>query len=97
MLLDSFFTSRCTEFHKLRISNLFRANVTVLDTTMNTVVGTPIPVGTGPRGVGIGPCRAWRRPPSPPPRSPVCPGLDGARPQWADAVRGGAADGAPRD
>ena len=30
-------------------------NVTVIDTTTNTVVGTPIPVGTSPHGVGVDP------------------------------------------
>jgi len=30
-------------------------NVTVIDTTTNTVVGAPIPVGLTPSGVGIGP------------------------------------------
>ena len=28
---------------------------TVIDTTTNTVVGAPLPVGTGPLAVGIGP------------------------------------------
>ena len=29
--------------------------MTVIDTTTNTVVGTPIPVGTSPVGVGVDP------------------------------------------
>jgi YVTN family beta-propeller protein len=29
--------------------------VTVIDTTTNTVVGTPIPAGTNPFGVGVDP------------------------------------------
>ena len=37
------------------VANFVSANVTVIDTTTNTVVGAPIPVGTSPQGVGIGP------------------------------------------
>src|SRR5207244_3019349 len=37
------------------VANSNSANVTVLDTTTNTVVGAPIPVGSFPRGVGLDP------------------------------------------
>ena len=37
------------------ISNGASATVSVIDTTTNMVVGTPIPVGNGPRGVAITP------------------------------------------
>jgi YVTN family beta-propeller protein len=37
------------------VANFSSANVTVIDTTTNTVVGTPIPVGTNPHGVGVDP------------------------------------------
>ena len=41
--------------HRAYVTNHFSNSVTVIDTTTNTVVGTPIPVGTGPLAVGIGP------------------------------------------
>ena len=37
------------------VANLNSNDVTVIDTTTNTVVGTPIPAGNHPFGVGIGP------------------------------------------
>jgi YVTN family beta-propeller protein len=37
------------------VANSGSNSVTVIDTTTNTVVGTPIPVGSGPRGVGVDP------------------------------------------
>jgi YVTN family beta-propeller protein len=37
------------------VANNGSNNVTVIDTTTNTVVGAPISVGTDPEGVGIGP------------------------------------------
>ena len=37
------------------VANSFSNNVTVIDTTTNTVVGGPITVGTSPISVGIGP------------------------------------------
>ena len=41
--------------HRAYVANNGSNTVTVIDTTTNTVVGAPIPVGTGPVGVGIGP------------------------------------------
>ena len=35
------------------VSNNGRDNVTVIDTSTNAIVGAPIPVGTGPVGVGV--------------------------------------------
>src|SRR5262245_29628679 len=37
------------------ITNSGDNSVSVLDTASNTVVGAPIPVGTGPRGVAVHP------------------------------------------
>ena len=41
--------------HRAYVANFTSSNVTVIDTTTNTVVGAPIPVGSNPMGVGIGP------------------------------------------
>ena len=41
--------------HRAYVANSDSNNVTVIDTTTNTVVGTPIPVGTSPVGVGVDP------------------------------------------
>jgi YVTN family beta-propeller protein len=41
--------------HRAYVANFTSNNVTVIDTTTNTVVGGPIAVGTNPFGVGIGP------------------------------------------
>ena len=50
--------------HRAYVANHSSNNVTVIDTTTNTVVGTPIPVGTSPRAWG------WTRP-STAPTSPT--------------------------
>ena len=41
--------------HRAYVANQGSNNVTVIDTTTNPVVGAPIPVGSQPAGVGIGP------------------------------------------
>ena len=41
--------------HRAYVANQASANVTVIDTTTNTIVGAPIPVGTLPFGVGVDP------------------------------------------
>ena len=41
--------------HRAYVANQTSNSVTVIDTTTNTVVGAPIPVGTNPVAVGIGP------------------------------------------
>jgi YVTN family beta-propeller protein len=41
--------------HRAYVANQTSNNVSVIDTTTNTVVGAPIPVGIHPWGVGIGP------------------------------------------
>src|SRR5262249_31766551 len=37
------------------VTNFGSNSVTVIDTTLNTFVGAPIPVGSGPLGVGVDP------------------------------------------
>ena len=37
------------------VANRTSNNVTVIDTTTNTVLGAPIPVGSGPLAVGVDP------------------------------------------
>src|SRR4051794_37942675 len=37
------------------VTNSGSNSVSVIDTTTNTVVGTPIPVGSGPHGIGVDP------------------------------------------
>ena len=41
--------------HRAYVANSGSNTVTVIDTTTNTVVGTPIAVGAGPIAVAIGP------------------------------------------
>jgi YVTN family beta-propeller protein len=41
--------------HRAYVANAFSNTVTVIDTTTDAVVGTPIPVGNTPLDVGIGP------------------------------------------
>ena len=41
--------------HRAYVANRNGPNVTVIDTTTNTVVGAPIPVGSLPFGVGVDP------------------------------------------
>src|SRR5207237_343985 len=41
--------------HRAYVANNGSNTVTVIDTTTNTVLGAPIPVGTNPRGVGVDP------------------------------------------
>jgi YVTN family beta-propeller protein len=41
--------------HRAYVANRSDNTVSVIDTTTNMAVGTPIPVGTFPVGVGIGP------------------------------------------
>jgi YVTN family beta-propeller protein len=41
--------------HRAYVANSNSSNVTVIDTSTNSLVGTPIPVGLNPFGVGIGP------------------------------------------
>ena len=52
---SSFTLLRDPKLWALIVANALSNTVTVLDTTTNTVVGAPIPVGTFPYGVGIGP------------------------------------------
>jgi YVTN family beta-propeller protein len=48
--------------HRAYVTNLGSNNVTVIDTTTNTVIGAAIPVGNVPQGVGSG---SFTRPTAP--------------------------------
>src|SRR5258707_1001279 len=48
-------TSPSTPVHRAYVANQGSNNVTVIDTTTNTVVGVPIPVGSSPFAVGVDP------------------------------------------
>ena len=41
--------------HRAYVANALSSSVTVIDTTTNTVVGAPIPVGAKPVGIGVDP------------------------------------------